>query len=170
MEGTSINLADLVTKSIQIIIVLISAIWAYFRFRKENPLHPRIEFDLNCKFFGPQRNFYVVSFVFNLTNKGNIEFRTSEIRLRVLGIKYNDVISEFKGHEPFVNFPEPLFRKVNIVPTTKPYYFVRPGVNQSFHLATRVPEEIRFIIVRATFKYKSKEGIHEAEKVFEVKA
>jgi hypothetical protein len=67
-----------------------------------------------------------------------------------------------------INFPEKIMEGINIVPPKFGYFFVRPNVNQSFNYVTHVSEEIRFIIVRATFKYKITGDIHAAEKVFEV--
>jgi hypothetical protein len=169
MESNTMNLVSLVISSIQIIVLLLGVLWAYFRFRKENPLYPRIELDLNCKFFGPQRTFYIASFAVSAHNKGNIEHKFDDIRLRVRGIISNDAITELKDYEPLVNFPEKLMSEVNIVPKKIGYYFVRPGVYQTFNYAARVSEDIRFIIVRITFKYQSTSEIHSAEKIFEVK-
>ncbi len=169
MEEQTKNLLDVVFNGIQVLIILFSALWAYFRFRKEDPLYPRIELDINCKFFGPQRNSYLASFTVSANNKGNVEHKFSEIRLRVRGIKFNEPLTEFEEYSPMTKFPEKIMDGINIVPSKFGYFFVRPGVNQAFNYVTQVSKDIRFIIVRATFKYKASNELHTAERVFEVK-
>jgi len=169
MDEHTKNLTDVILSSIQLLILIISAVWAYFRFRKEDPLRPRIEFDIDCKFFGPQGNSYLTSFIATANNKGNVEHRFTQIRLRVLGIKTGEPLTEFEKYPPMANFPQELMKEVNIVPAEFEYYFVRPGVKQAFHYVTQTPENIRFVIVRATFKYQETDELHTAEKVFEVK-
>ncbi len=148
MADSTKNLIDVIIKSIQLLIILISAMWAYFRFRKEHPLHPRIEFDINCKFFGPQQNSYLTSFTISANNKGNVEHEFSEIRLRVLGIKTGQPLTDFLERPPMANFPVEIMKGVNIVPPKFKRFFVRPGVNQAFNYTTQVHENIRFIIFR----------------------
>lgn len=155
---------------VQSIIIIIGAIWAYFRFHRENPLHPRIEFDLDCKFFAPQNNSQLTAITVSASNKGNVEHKFGEIRLRILGIKNNQPLKEFAEYPPMVEFPIEIIKGVNIVPPKYEYFFVRPNVKQAFSYATQIPINIRFIIIRATFKYQSINEIHTAEKVFEVEA
>lgn len=169
MDDDTKNLTDVIINSIQLLVILLSAIWAYFRFRREGPLHPRIEFGIDCKFYGPQSNSYLTSFSVTANNKGNVEHKFKEIRLRVLGIKANQTFTEFERYPPMVNFPEIIMKRVNIVPPTYGYYFVRPNVNQTFNYTTQIQADIRFIIVRATFEYQKTEEIHTTEQVFEVK-
>lgn len=154
---------------VQLLIILFSAVWAYFRFRKEDPLHPRIEFDVKCKFFGPQQNAYLSSFDVTAYNKGNVEHNFEEIRLKIRGIKTDEALTEFKEHAPRVEFPVEIVKGINIVPSKYKYFFVRPGVNQTFNFTTHVGANIRFILVRATFKYRSSNEVHSIEKTFEVK-
>ena len=104
MDNLTKNLLDLVFSGLQLLILFVSAVWAFFRFRKENPLHPRIEFDLKCKFFGPQQSAYLACLTVNASNKGNVEHRFNEIRLRALGIKTNEPLKEFTKYPPMVNW------------------------------------------------------------------
>jgi hypothetical protein len=170
MEDTTTNLVDMILKSLETFIILVSALWAYFRFKKEDPLYPRIEFDISCNVFGPQQDSYLTSFTVTANNKGYVEHKFSEIHLRVLGIKASEPLMEFQKFPPMVSFPEKILKEINIVPPHYEYYFVRPGVNQEFNFATQIPVNIRFILVRATFIYQSTKEIHSTEKVFEVKA
>jgi hypothetical protein len=115
MDDNTKDLIGIILNSTQLLILLISAVWAFFRFQKEGPLHPRIEFDINCRFFGPQKNSYLASFIISANNKGNVEHRFSEIRLKVRGIKTDDLLEEFKEYPPMVNFPMGIMKGINIV-------------------------------------------------------
>ncbi|MDB5129926.1 hypothetical protein [Mucilaginibacter sp.] len=160
---------DLILNGVQLLFVVIGGVWAYFRFRRENPLHPRIEFGLKCKFYGPIHSSYLATFTIIANNKGNVEHRFSEIRLKIRGIKGDEDLTVFEKYAPMVEFPEKIIDKVNIVPPQFGYFFVRPGVNQSFNYPTQISKEIRYIIVRATFKYQLTNDLHTTEEVFEVK-
>jgi hypothetical protein len=103
------------------------------------------------------------------TNRGNVEHRFPEIRLRVRGLRSDAALTAWKGREPLLEFPEEEFETANIVPKKLEYYFARPGVHQRFTFLTSVPASWRFIIARATFKYEATDEIHTAERAFEIK-
>ncbi len=170
MEKASLDMYELLIKLAEFLVVLGTSAWAIVRFRKEDPLRPRIEFDVDCNFWGPHHGSYLVAFTITARNKGNIEHRFADIRLRVLGIRDDRPLTEFEPYAPMVAFPEKVVQTGNIVPVDDGYYFVRPGVSQSFNYTSHVAENIRFVVVRATFKYKEDGDEHTAEKVFEVKA
>ncbi|PSR55890.1 hypothetical protein AHMF7605_21490 [Adhaeribacter arboris] len=170
MDDNTKNILEVAFQGIQATVLIASAFWAYFRFRQETPLHPRIEFDVKCVLYGPHLNNYLATFTITANNKGNVEHRFSEIRLKVLGIKNNEPLTEHIEFTPLINFPDKIIRGVNIVPSSFGYFFVRPSVNQTFNYAIKIPEHYRFILVRATFKYQQNGDLHTAERVFEVKA
>src|SRR5690349_8532234 len=147
MHDNANNMIDIILKFIQVLVLLISAVWAYMRFRKEDPLFPRIEFSVDCKMFGPQKDSYLAAFTISAHNKGNVEHRFSEIRLRVLGIKAGEALTEFEKYPSMVRFPEELMKAVNVVPPSLEYFFVRPGINQHINYSAKISADIRFIIV-----------------------
>lgn len=162
------EMIKLLLSILQLLIIVITSLWAYFRFRKENPLHPRIEFDLDCKFYGPQLDFYLASMTISVRNKGNVEHRFEEIRLKIRGICIDTPLAEFERFPPMLEFPIELVKTVNIVPKALGYYFVRPNVNQAFNFTSRIPANIRFIKVKASFKYQRSDEIHTAVGVFDI--
>jgi hypothetical protein len=170
MDSGTKTIFDVVLGITQTAIVIGGTVWAYFRFFREGVHKPRIEFDVECSFLGPQQGRYVAAFMIHAINRGNVEHRFSEIRLRVRGIKSSAALNAWKDHEPLLEFPDQEFETVNIVPKELEYYFVRPGIDQRFSFVTSVPAGWRFIITRATFKYETTDELHTAEKAFEVKA
>lgn len=163
-------LLNFILAMFQAVILLISAIWAYFRFRKEKPLHPRIEFDIACRFYGPQKNEYLAVFSIIAENKGNVDHTFTEIFLRCRGLKEEHTLEELSDYPGRLNFPKKVFEIDNIIPEKYKYYFVRPGVRESFAFTTKIPETYSYLLVHAAFKYKDANELHTAEQVFEVTA
>src|SRR5271166_5969701 len=163
MDATK-NLLGVALGAVQTIVVIVGAIWAYFRFFREGAHRPRIEFDIECSFMGPQQDRYVAAFTINATNRGNIEHRFPEIRLRVRGITTDAALNAWNGCEPLLEFPEEEFKSVNIIPKKKGYYFVRPGVHQRLSFVTSVPASWKFVLAHASFIYKSSNELHTTEK------
>ena len=178
---------ELITQFVQALTVVVGGIWAVYKFLWENPLKPKVEFDFDCAFLGPQQGNYLAVFTVHVRNKGSVEHQTDEIRITIRGIKNDTIIGLFKNEEMKVaDFPDKLVDEVNIVAKranikkdgdenkiqNKPafYYFIRPGINQDFNYVTPIPENYRFLIVKCSFKYKIKGiAIHTTERVFEVK-
>jgi hypothetical protein len=169
MEDTVKNFFDVIFEGFQTAIIVGGAIWAYIRFFREGMHRPRIELDIECSFFGPQNDRYVAAFVIHATNRGNIEHRFNEIRLRVRGIKSDMPLQALKEHEPLLAFPEEDFDTVNIIAKKPRYYFVRPGVHQKFSFVTSIPASWKFVLARASFKYEASNELHTSERAFEVK-
>jgi len=169
MDPTTKNLFDVIFQGIQLCVVLGTAGWAIIRFGKENPLYPRIEFDVKCDFLGPQIEVYLAAVTITASNKGSIEHRFRKIGIEVRGIPGDDALSARTDYPHLIRFPNEIARIDNIVPAKDGYYFVRPGVSQTFNYAVQVPASIRFIRIKATFIYQSGEDEHTAQKIYEVK-
>ena len=160
---------DVALHAVEIAIAIVGGIWVYKRFRHEGAAKPRIEFDVRCRFLGPIQDAYVAAFEVHAKNCGLVEHRFQEIRLKVLAIRSDATLQMWQGHEPRLLFPEQLVRGVNLVPRELGYYFVRPGVDQSFSYVIPIPKDLRFLVARATFLYEATGDLHTAERVFEVR-
>ena len=155
---------------IQTAIVIIGAVWAYFRFFREGTHNPRVQFDIDCDFLGPQNGRYVAAFTVTAKNCGHIEQHFKEIRIRMRGIENGVDLITWNERPPLLEFPLEEFDTYNIIPSRSEYFFVRPGVEQRFSFVTSVPENWKFILARATFKYQKTNEIHTAEKALMVSA
>ena len=141
----------------------------------------RIQFELEAFFFGPQEGFYVAEITMLLHNKGLVRNTIKELPLSIRGIKQNATISLFKDIEhpvSIADFPiefvhtNVLKRKIEERETKnegekEKEWFVEPGVAQRFTYIARIPEDIRFILVRSSIKYHNNSE-HTAQKVFEI--
>jgi hypothetical protein len=52
--------------------------------------------------------------------------------LRVRGIEVGHNLSEWRDHEPRLEFPKSLVDNVQIIPNTLNFFFIEPGVEQIF--------------------------------------
>jgi hypothetical protein len=168
MSTETKNVFDVVLGSVTLLVALVGGAWAYFRFKKEGAHNPRIELDLDCAFLGPQHGNYVAAFSIYADNKGQVEHRFKEIRLRVRGIRRKQALVEWDERKPMLLFPDSIVSKANVVPPDYGYFFVRPSVRQRISYVTPISEEYAFILARLTFRYGKSEEIHTAERVFEV--
>jgi hypothetical protein len=167
MEDETKNVFDVVLSAIQLVAILIGAMWAYFRFSREGTHTPRIELDLACIFLesgNPKDNHRVAAFTIHARNKGHIEHKFDRISLRLRGIKSGALLAVREDKR--LEFPEPLM-KAELIPKKVGYYFVRPGVEQQVTFATTIPADVRFVLARAAFKYENSDNLHSVEKVFD---
>lgn len=140
----------------------------------------RIQFELSAIFLGPQAGHYIAEVTIILHNKGLVRNVIDNLHLKVLGIKkdakiellerkdqqhINDGKDEQMAIDSVAKFPE-MFVNMNML-ENKGSFFVEPGVVQQFSYVARIPEDIRFIVVRSSFKYHETSK-HSAQKVFEL--
>src|SRR5258708_19933982 len=107
-DGTK-NLLTIVIASTQLLLLVVGAVWAYYRFWREGSHRRRVEFRIDCVFFGPQQDQYLAEFKLHAVNKGLVVHRFPSIELRVRGFKPLDKISFCNIKNPPVKFPHKVF-------------------------------------------------------------
>ena len=130
---------------------------------------PHIEFDIDCKFFGPHQGKYAAEFILTANNKGITKHEFRGIILRVRGIKQNAPLSFWtKRYEHRLEFPKEIVED-EVKPNNLNFIFVEPGVTQRLSYITIIDAEIKYITARAEFNYEEYKP-HSTEKMFEVKS
>lgn len=150
----------------QFLCVLVAAIWAYFRFRREGLHQPRIEFGIQIVPLGVVGEARAVRIQIDAENKGSIEHRFSSIVLRLRGVKNGDPLKR-RESDNRLDFDQSLLKQ-ELVSEKYGYYFVRPGVKQSFSFTTTIPANTRFVLAFAAFKYEDTNELHTTESTFEI--
>lgn len=155
---------------------------------------PRIQFDLEMNLFGPQGEYYLAEIFAVLQNKGLVEKEFHQITLEVLGVekeseielfvkttlkdekeedkkkeKENTIIKGKKANkDALVGFPEIIVKSNFLNPSKKTdKYLVEPGVVQKVSYVARIPVNLSFVLVRASFNYHSK-SLHQAQRLFKL--
>jgi hypothetical protein len=152
----------------QFVIILIGAVWAYFKIWKEGLYRPRIQFNIECNSFSEQHGEIPVEFLLKVTNKGLVKHKFYSIKLRVRGIIENNELEFWKENEPRLYFPDKFFDTQFIHKSKYNFVFVEPGVEQTLTYVTKIDSKYKLITVRAEFEY-DKTKTHSIEKVFEIK-
>lgn len=136
--------------------------------QKKRIYTPHIEFGISVNFYGPETGEYIAEFLFIAFNKGNIQQKFNDIRIRVRGIDNGQGFQFWEGNEPRLNFPIKLVDQESILPDDYNFFFVEPGIEQVFTYITKIPIETKYLLVHAEFEY-DKYTPHSTERVFEVK-
>lgn len=159
---------ELFVTVVQITLVVIAASWGYYRLWREGILRPRLEFSIDCEFFGPVGGEYIAQFTLNARNRGLVRYQFSRIDLRVRGIARDSGIQYWSGREPRLEFPLSVL-KTNVIPDNYNFFFVEPGIEQPITYVSKIPENIQYILVNAVFHY-DRFTPHSIEKAFEIRS
>jgi hypothetical protein len=130
---------------------------------------PHIEFNIDCKFFGPYQGKYAAEFILTANNKGITKHEFTSIILRLRGIKQDAALAYWtRRYEHRLEFPEKIVED-EVKPNNLNYIFIEPGVTQRLSYITIIDAEIKYITARAEFNYEEYKP-HSREKMFEVKS
>jgi len=65
---------------------------------------PQIEFSIDCKFHGPQRDWYIVEVLLTVRNRGRVKQEFHQVTLRIRGIEQDQALSYWKGRGATTQF------------------------------------------------------------------
>jgi len=150
----------------KISLLILAAIFTYFRFFREGTHKQRIEFDIDLRDLGCNNKDRIIEIGVIAENKGNVEHRFKQISLRIRGIKKDSQLQELENYKPRLSFPLKL-HTAKLVSEIDEYYFVRPKVKQRFPMTVRIPVEISHLLVQAEFNYSTGD-FHKAERTFSI--
>lgn len=113
---------------------------------------PRAEFDLECKLFGPENGEYAAEIRIIVYNKSKALRSFSGILVRVRGINSGSLLElGARGDQFRLSFPVKIAEQSLMYNTSERpadnTYTVEPGVRQIFTFPTKIPVEIKYILV-----------------------
>jgi hypothetical protein len=180
------KLADWATLGniLQAVVVILVGLWGYFKFRKQRTHHPHIEFSVDCNVYGLTGDKeYAAEFLVNIKNHGYVQQKFKEIILRAHATSINQtklmVCKESdkkelhgKGYDERLYLPEKLIDEVDIIPDYYKPYIVEPGCEETVRYVTRIPPDIKYMLVHAEYLYPNtkratKKSKHYAETLFQ---
>ena len=153
---------------IKIGLVVIAALFTYYKFFREGTHRQRIEFDIDLQDLGARKSDRVIEIGALAVNKGNVEQKFNSMRLRIRGIDINSELVELEKHKPRLVFPIDSKNKWEMIPKKYSPFFVRPGVKQRFPIVLKIPAEWTHILVKITFKYRGTDNVHVSERAFQI--
>lgn len=168
MDDSTKNLWEVALGVAQLLAVMVTAAWVYFRFRREGVHNPAIQFDIECEFVGFAKSCRIIELAAVAENKGHIQHNFRRITVSIRGIREDDEVQFLEGYEPHLSFPHELVRFENLVTRKSEYFFVRPRVLQRFRAATVIEGPYTHLLVRADFEYEQTGDTHQAHRVFKV--
>jgi hypothetical protein len=112
----------------------------------ERALVPRTRVDLDCRFVGPEQGRYLAEVLIIVDNTGRVRRSFKHMNIRLRGILADTPLQRWKERDECrLKFPEPI-AKADIVPPGEHYYYVEPGVRQTFTYVTDVPATVRYVL------------------------
>lgn len=126
---------------------------------------PHIELSIDCEFFGPRQDKFLVSLLLIANNRGHVVHQFKSIRLRIRGIK-NESFQYWKDREPRAYFPHKIC-EAELVPPDWNFIYVEPGVAHRITFTTVIPVDYSYLLAHAEFYYE-KYLPHNVESIFAV--
>lgn len=159
---------EIIFETIKLGLLIIAAIFTYYKFFREGTHRQRIEFEIDFHDLGVKNFDRIIEIGAIAENKGNVEQRFKNMRLRIRGIDNTSELVEIKDYEPRLSFPIDSKHTWEMIPEKYGYFFVRPGVKQRFPMVLKIPSTWTHILVKITFKYKGTDDVHITERAFQV--
>jgi len=153
--------------SLASVIAIVAAAWWFLVTTK---FKPRIQFDLDCKFFplGQNADFLVAELQFIFENKGFVEHKLYNLNLSVHALESETALKRKERTNELV-FKKRILEQISLVPEKYKFYFVRPGARQVITHIFTVPKDASVIRVTSSFDYvRSDKFPHTSRRIFRV--
>ncbi len=132
----------------------------------ERQFIPRTEIDLGCIFLGPQQNEFLVEISTRVKNKGSTRRKFKSMQFRLRGITAGEPLTFRQTGVGAVHFPHKFLDADLVPPGGNFYYYVEPGVEQTFTYITKIPSNVRFVLTHTKLISITEEQEHEFENEF----
>jgi hypothetical protein len=163
------QLFEFIGKAATGIAAVVAGYWGFVRWRRQDELFPRVNFEVSACFLGVQGDHVVTELVAVLENKGDVPLKIHNFTFKLLGLARS--ASAEKGPARIrgqLLFPTVL-DEGEFVPRSWEYSFVYPGVKTEYNFVTVIPRDIAFVRMQGDFEYLERKGAsHHAAKVLMV--
>ncbi len=140
--------------------------WAFMKWRKQDALFPRINFEVSANFVGVQGDHIVTELVAVLENKGEVPLKIRHFSFKLRGLDSSAAVA--KGSEAIrkqLLFPV-LLDEGDFIPRSWAYSFVYPGVRTEYNFVTAISKDISFVRTQGDFEYvDGRDSSHHAAKI-----
>ena len=148
---------------------IVGVFWALLKWKKQDELFPRINFEVSANFLGFQDDKVITELVAVLENKGQVPLKISDFSFKLRGLRVSDRLE--KGPDAIrgqLLFPAVL-EQGDFVPRSWNYSFVYPGVRTEYNFVMAIPSDVAFVRMEAAFVYLGRANdSHHAAKILAV--
>ena len=156
------NVASAVESMATATSLVVGGIWIYWLFFRQRQNQPAIDSGAEIRFIGKQSGWWIVELVATVANKGKVRHKIESFAFDLNALGPDDPVELWDAWGGQVNFPHELTRG-SLLPPRMGYFFIDPGCTSQYSHVTRVPEDARFVIFHAWFRYPGKDEHHSAE-------
>jgi hypothetical protein len=139
------------------IAIIAGGLWAYFRFRRQRENVALIDFNVDIVYHAKVQNYWIVELIAYVENKGKVQHRIEKFFFELRSINSNDPVGLDPNHRNQVFFPN-LIETNTFMPPRYTYFFIEPGLKNSYSYVARVPDTTEALLLHSWFEYL--DGIH----------
>ncbi|WP_437522582.1 hypothetical protein WME79_31900 [Sorangium sp. So ce726] len=160
---------ELIGKLATGIAALAGAWWAVVRWRKQDELFPRVNFEVSANFVGFHGDSVITELVAVLENKGQVPLKIRPFSFKVRGLGKEATLQKGSANvRGQLLFPT-LLEEGDFVPASWDHSFVYPGVRTEYNFVIAIPKTVAFIRMQGDFQYLGRQdATHHAAKILAV--
>lgn len=163
---TTLQQTEIVFKIISSILtaiaLLVGAVWAYYRFKRQRENYALIDFAVDIVFHKKIGNWWIVELVAFIDNKGKVQHQIKDYNFDLSALTGSDKVTTSEDFGGQVYFPHTV-AKGSFLPKRFEYFFMEPGLRNKYSYIARVPVEAEIVILHSWFNYLDGKHSHTAE-------
>lgn len=161
LEKTEI-VFKIIESSATTIAIIAGGIWAYFRFKRQRENHALIDFNVDIVFHAKIKDWWIVELIAYVENKGKVQHKIELFDFELASLNSIDGIEVDKAHREQLLFPN-IVRHNSFKPKKFKYFFIAPGLKNSYSYVTQVPANAEVLLLHSWFDYLDGKHSHSAE-------
>lgn len=147
---------------VTVLSIFAGAIWAYFRYIREEEKYSHIEFSADINIIGEQADKRIIELIATVENKGRRPHKLSNLSIDLNALYQGNPVILSEEWRNQVDFPNEIMKGWFLREGGE--FFIGPGVKAKYSYVTCVPQKATFLIFHTSLKYLDRKAYHTAEK------
>ncbi len=167
--GDSIRVLEAIQSVVTTLAIVIGGGWTFWKFVLQRESKAKIEFDVDIRVVGKEKDKILVEAIAIIANRGLIRHKITDFTFKLFYLTENDELNE--GDEKInyqVVFNKLESKKRSWIPQNWKYTFIDPGVVQHYRYVTVLPGDTKYALLNGSFKYPKEKTFHKAQKAFNI--
>ena len=145
-----IQLLESIFKILGIAVAGFWVLWKYVLFKESSP---RIEFSVDVDFVGVQGDFWLVEFVGNLENRGQVPYKITNLDFETNYLTGDDLVEESYEFQGQVNIRNTLKRGSWLPSDPVKPAIIHPGIKMKYNYIYKVTTTSTFVLIHGKLDY-----------------